>query len=295
MDTKKYSIYRITNPNGKVYIGQSCNVKARIKWYKNCTPDQPAIYNSIKKYGYENHIFEILLENLDKEQVDINEKDLIKQYKLKRISLNISEGGTAIVNLPRYTKSVLQFTIDGLLIKRYDSLKDALFINNIDASTLISALKGENNYCKNYLWLYEKDYLSGKLPIVNKKYRFKISKTVYVFDINGSLLKECLSIKDASEYTGCCGRDIENNLKGRRYRLKRFLFSYEDSIRPYVNIKSRKVYQYDLDDNLINTFTSPQQAAEKLNVSYQVIRTILSRKCDTKFRKRKHSFILKYK
>ena len=66
-------IYKITNPNGKVYIGQSVNINNRWNRYKNleCI-SQPALYNSLKKYTPSKHKFEVLLEcNRD----ELNEKE----------------------------------------------------------------------------------------------------------------------------------------------------------------------------------------------------------------------------
>jgi len=56
-------IYKITNPKGKIYIGQSINIKRRFNEYKrlNCS-QQPKIYNSLLKYGSDNHKFEIIEE-----------------------------------------------------------------------------------------------------------------------------------------------------------------------------------------------------------------------------------------
>jgi len=56
-------IYKITNPKGKVYIGQSINIVGRMKSYsKMYCKQQPKIYNSLKKYGWENHEFDVLVE-----------------------------------------------------------------------------------------------------------------------------------------------------------------------------------------------------------------------------------------
>jgi len=57
-------IYRITNPKGKIYIGQSINIHKRKSSYKYVDKRiiGPKIYNSLKKYGWENHIFEIIEE-----------------------------------------------------------------------------------------------------------------------------------------------------------------------------------------------------------------------------------------
>jgi group I intron endonuclease len=56
-------IYKITSPTNKIYIGQSIDIDDRFRKYKNlnCTR-QTIIYNSLKKYGWEQHIFEIIEE-----------------------------------------------------------------------------------------------------------------------------------------------------------------------------------------------------------------------------------------
>lgn len=63
-------VYKITNPNGRIYIGSSIDVERRIKNYKNLNKGQRQrkLYNSFQKNGFENHKFEIicqcLIENL---------------------------------------------------------------------------------------------------------------------------------------------------------------------------------------------------------------------------------------
>ena len=56
-------IYKITNPSGKAYIGQSVDIMRRMRHYENlyCT-DQPALFYSLKKYGFHKHIIEIIEE-----------------------------------------------------------------------------------------------------------------------------------------------------------------------------------------------------------------------------------------
>jgi group I intron endonuclease len=67
-------IYKITNPNNRIYIGQSTDIEARWEKYKKLhCKDQPSLYSSLCKYGFENHIFEIieecLSEHLDKKEI----------------------------------------------------------------------------------------------------------------------------------------------------------------------------------------------------------------------------------
>ena len=54
-------IYKITNPNGKIYIGQTIDYERRLRHYKllKCK-EQPRLYNSLVKYGVENHRFEFI-------------------------------------------------------------------------------------------------------------------------------------------------------------------------------------------------------------------------------------------
>jgi len=56
-------IYKITSPSGRIYIGQSVNIKQRFAYYKTCIrTNQRKLFNSIKKYGFENHVLEVVCE-----------------------------------------------------------------------------------------------------------------------------------------------------------------------------------------------------------------------------------------
>jgi len=59
-------IYKITSPSGRVYIGQSGEIKQRFKNYKclNSCKGQTRLYNSFIKYGVDNHMFEVIEECL---------------------------------------------------------------------------------------------------------------------------------------------------------------------------------------------------------------------------------------
>jgi len=53
-------VYKITSPTGRIYIGSTININKRFNKYKNLhCKKQPKLYNSLKKYGAENHKFEI--------------------------------------------------------------------------------------------------------------------------------------------------------------------------------------------------------------------------------------------
>jgi len=82
-------IYKITSPNGKVYIGQSINIERRFRHYKilRCK-DQVKIYNSLLKYGVDAHIFEVL-ELCDTEQLNNRERHYQDLYDSVANGLNL--------------------------------------------------------------------------------------------------------------------------------------------------------------------------------------------------------------
>lgn len=58
-------IYKITSPSNRIYIGQSIDIERRKNTYRRvetCIKRQIKIYNSLMKYGWEAHIFEIIEE-----------------------------------------------------------------------------------------------------------------------------------------------------------------------------------------------------------------------------------------
>lgn len=58
---KLVGIYKITSPSGRIYIGQSIDIRRRFRYYKNLKcKEQPKLYNSLLKYGVDAHKFEII-------------------------------------------------------------------------------------------------------------------------------------------------------------------------------------------------------------------------------------------
>ncbi len=56
-------VYKITSPSGKVYIGSSIDIERRKGEYKNHrVHKQPRLFYSFNKYGFINHIFEVVCE-----------------------------------------------------------------------------------------------------------------------------------------------------------------------------------------------------------------------------------------
>ena len=94
--SKICGIYKITSPTGRVYIGQSVDVKKRIRAYRypEQVKKQRKLYDSLNKYGYEKHKFEIVMQ-CDIEKLDEMEIFYIDAYNTfnTKHGLNCNHGG----------------------------------------------------------------------------------------------------------------------------------------------------------------------------------------------------------
>lgn len=166
------TIYKITNPQGKVYIGQTSNYKNRLNHYRilNCK-SQKKLYNSLKKYGFDKHTFEII-EEVSHETCDIREQYWINHYKSywkdKNKGLNLNRGGfrpkptketknkiskSLMGSKNIKAKKLYQYNIDGIFIKEW------LCINDIQrelgyATTWLSKAAKNNRVAYGYKWSY---------------------------------------------------------------------------------------------------------------------------------------------
>lgn len=105
-------IYKITNSvNGKVYIGQSINMKARWKDHINTLNRNDShsilLQRAWNKYGGENFYFEIL-ELCAEDMLDEIETKYIELYDARNIGYNIEPGGNSNKYLSEATKQKIR-------------------------------------------------------------------------------------------------------------------------------------------------------------------------------------------
>lgn len=85
-------IYKITSPNNKIYIGCTINFKRRLSEYRRLSMvAQTKLYNSLVKYGFNNHIFEIV-EECSEDTLHEREIHWIKYFNCIEEGLNIRLG-----------------------------------------------------------------------------------------------------------------------------------------------------------------------------------------------------------
>ena len=79
---KQSGIYKITNPYGQAYIGQSVDIRRRLVTYmlKHQTiRNQPKIWDSLNRYGTTKHQYDIL-ERCDCAELDVKEAEYKQQF-----------------------------------------------------------------------------------------------------------------------------------------------------------------------------------------------------------------------
>lgn len=91
-------IYTIESPTKKIYVGQSANLLLRTQTYayENCKA-QPKLYASLKKHGWENHKFQVIMslkDDIGQAILNWYEQFFIDYYRSEGFELmNLKEGG----------------------------------------------------------------------------------------------------------------------------------------------------------------------------------------------------------
>ena len=115
-------IYKITNPNNKVYIGQSVDIEDRWRNHKSKSvylKNNSPLYNSFKKYGIGAHTFEII--------------EMCDEYELN--------------NRERYWQEYFNVLIEGLNQRLTETYDISGKLSESHKEKIASAMLGKNNWC----------------------------------------------------------------------------------------------------------------------------------------------------
>ena len=263
------SIYRHIFPNGKVYIGQTCQ-KPEYRWnngrgYKT----SPFIFNAINKYGWDSIQHEVLFTGLDQLNADIIEEDLIYYYRQIGKSYNLANGGS--VNrgwkMSEEAKEKLRIINTGRTLS--DEAKEKIRLSKL----------GENN--PNY----------GKSP--SKETRQKISKALkgkgakrvkQIDPESGEVVKIWDSQIEACEfYNGNPG--LISDAIRRNSLTKGYYWRFEDDNTPLIKKKNplnKEVEQIDKNTlEVIKVWDSLSEVERQLNISTSNISSVCKGKRKT--------------
>lgn len=124
--------------------------------------------------------------------------------------------------VPRRTKCVLQFSINGEFIKKWNSIIEASEQLGIDRGSITHVCKRELGSTGGYIWRYDLDTVTEKdLNLVQKII------PCCKYDKNGTLLQRFNSCAEAANEWGIKYQNIHNCCKNRE-TYKGFLYLYEN-------------------------------------------------------------------
>ena len=97
----------------------------------------------------------------------------------KRVKTNIENGiykKIGLINREKLSKSVLQFTLNGEFIKKWNCIKDIERELGFSHKTICGCLKNKQKTSHNYIWKYESDYELTPFKVFDIKiYRKKVA------------------------------------------------------------------------------------------------------------------------
>jgi group I intron endonuclease len=227
-------IYKITNPKGKMYVGQSRDIEHRFYYYRLSSEwikEQRKLYNSLKKYGYENHVFEIIEECSEE---TINEKEIywINFYNSVIEGLNLKYGGIG----GRHSKETKQNISKALMGKKQSKEtieKRSKSLQGLKRSDYTKQLMSEAGKNREITWgdkiSKAKKNSTYRHPkeIMDKIAQYH-SKPIEQYTPEGILLNTYPSAMEAMRQTGVKNDNISQNLRGKSKSAGGFIWKYKE-------------------------------------------------------------------
>lgn len=286
-------IYMWVSPSEKKYIGQSRNLEKRKKEFvtlkKIYTSKGSAIDNARQTYSDFSKWKYYVLEECEPNILNEREKYYIKEHDSFKNGYNSNEGGdfdseAVTESAIRRSRNILQYDLNGNLIKRWASVSDASRVLNVSKSSLTSAATNQGKKtCLGYQWMWVPDNGKIKEKIKSVKCRSeKISeskhKKIIQYTISGDIVKEWCSIKEASETLGLSHSHISACCKGKRASVGGYQWRYfsdgglflediGDGKERIRKARKKVILQYSLNGDFIKEWDSITAAEKALRIS----------------------------
>lgn len=217
----KYCVYKITNEiNGKVYIGMT-KLRPERRWkggsgYRK----QPAFYDEILKFGWENFKTEVIAEGLDRDEAIATEAQLIASENSIQNGYNISGGMRDMTCAPKVVVDKYD-PLTGELLCTYESIAKAAKDVKTPDSHIVEACQGKHAVIAGYGWAYHGAEYTKPKRVINR------NRNVQMMDKTGEILAVFCSLDDAARAVGMSKATICLCCKGKLQTGGGFAWRYE--------------------------------------------------------------------
>lgn len=265
---------------------------------------------------------EILMESDDFDFIQNKEIEFIKLYGRKDLSLgplvNLTDGGslgtmglrmskeykealsikrkeefrTGRRNADSLKKVVYQYSLDGVFMRKYNSISEAAKCIGIFDEEISRCAKGKHKIAGGFTWRYTNK------ENVNIDLKRSDHKNIFQYDLEGNFVREWKSKIEAAKSLNL----KEDSIKSVLYNINKssggylWYFEYKgikiDSFKGRICIRKKKIIMLDLDNKVLQEFENITEAVKYINKAKCY--TGIS-KCLSGSNKTAYGYIWKYK
>lgn len=292
---KEYTVYKHIFPNGKIYIGITCNA-IEIRWGKNGYGYKTQfVGKAIKKYGWDNIQHIIVRSSLSEEEAKIVEKKLIKRYKTTDLQFgyNRTAGGDSqrhgykLSNKEKQKRSNCKYCeslkkdidcydLEGNFIKTFHGYKEAYEETGVPKSNIIQSAQQKIGRAKEYMFRFHKEDCETKIKPYEQPV-YSEGKEVNQYSLDGIYIKTFKNQLEAERQTDVSCSGISACCLGKCKTYGGYIWLFNEgntnNISPRKNkIAPKTIVQRTLEGEKIAVFSSMKEASRQTEISYDVIR-----------------------
>ena len=293
-----YYIYKLTFPNGKIYVGQTVDLSRRFLSYRKLhCKNQIKLYETLKFYDWDLIKIEILYTNISN-QATIDEKEEFYISCIpEELKLNIKESVNSFIALKgsanKLSKPIYQIDKDFNIVKEWGCISELQERFQKNSANISKVINEKTFFAYGFYWCHKKDYT----PDFKPERKVVVKKKIKIVQLTkkGVFIKIFDSLDDCAKEVNGLVSNIYVVCKQRKSSAYGFIWAfYEDYLKPEFKIrdnlrKSKKVSMYNLDNIFIKTFNSMTEACLETGLS----RATILRSCNNKVKK-PYRYIFKY-
>jgi len=260
-NTNNSGIYLIINlQNNKFYVGSAVNLRKRknkhLQQLRNNKHDNQYLQNSFNKYGESNFVFVSIEDVSNRNNLTIREQYWIDTLDAtnKEIAYNICPTANSMFGYKHGSKStekhrqvalnqspesrqkiaeakfkpVIQLTLEGEFIKRWNSIKEICDILCFQQSSISTCCANKNNVKqhKGFIWIWEDNYKNFNINDYKRPYKTRKGKITLQYNLDGNFIKEWANAKTASKELNLDHVSITRCCTGKQLTSQGFIWKY---------------------------------------------------------------------